>query len=325
MTKTFSVTELSKNSINLTNHKTQNKSKQQTGVWGQDQLIHSGLHLGHTSLKLKSAWHRSVSTFLLGGRNSSAIFKNKYTLTLFLKAFYILTLIIKSGGDILIVNTNPEFSRLLNYTKKNTKSSQIFYSDCDWVGGTLTNWGEISQSVDTFINFYYKFDDFLLKNNIHFPRYKKMKKSFKGFINPLFRCPTGHGKSKSSKRQQAVSSESQVTVSLEQGFKACSLSTFTLPKHNVKWQEKQRAITFLNDGWKPDLVFILDSNGTEAVIKEASRLQIPTIALTDSNTNISNITYPIPTNSNSLVFAWFCLDWISRTINKYSTAQYTSW
>ena len=302
MTKTFSVTELSKNSINFTNYKTQDKSKQHlaSGVWGEDQLIHSGVHLGHKSLKLKSAWHCSVSTFLLGSRNNSAIFKSKYTLTLFLKAFYILSLIIKSGGDILIVNTNPEFSRLLNHTKKNTKSSQIFYSDCDWIGGTLTNWGEMSQSVDTFINFYYKFDDFLLKNNIHFPRYKKMKKSFKGFINPLF---------KSNAKEQ---------VSSKQGFKPFSLCKLTLPKDNVKWQEKQRKITFLNDRWKPDLIFILDSNGTEAVIKEASRLQIPTIALTDSNTNISNITYPIPTNNNSLVFAWFCLDWITRTINKYS-------
>lgn len=256
MTKTLSINELYANLKNFTDPQITKKSK-------YHKLFYCGVHLGHKSLKVKSAWHSSISTFLLGSRNNSAILKNKFTLTCFLKAFYILTLIVRSGGHILIINTNPEFSKLLQHIKKNTKSSKIFYSDCHWVGGTLTNWTQISKCISTFSNFYYRFDNFLLKNNIHFPRYKKMKKSFKGFL---------------------------------------------IKKSHFK----------LESDWKPDLVFLLSSNNTEGIIKEASSLQIPIIALIDSNTSISNITYPIPTNNNSFLFAWFCLDWITRITNKYS-------
>ena len=230
-------------------------------------LFYYKVHLGHKSLKVKSAWHSSMSRFLLGSRNNSGVLKSKSTLTCFLKAFYILTLIVKSGGSILIINTNPEFSKLLQHVKKNTKSSKIFYSDCHWVGGTLTNWIQISQSISTFSNFYYRFDDFLLKNNIYFPRYKKMKKSFKGFL--------------------------------------------------INKSNSRKNHTYFKCDWKPDLIFLLNSDNTEAIIAEASSLQIPIISLVNSNTCLANITYPIPTNTDSFNFAWFCLNWITRITNKY--------
>lgn len=308
MTKTLSINELYENLKNFTDPQITKKKK-------YHKLFYCGVHLGHKSLKMKSAWHSSISTFLLGSRNNSGILKSKYTLTCFLKAFYILTLIVKSGGHILIINTNPEFSKLLQHIKKNTKSSKIFYSDCHWVGGTLTNWAQIYQSISTFINFYHRFDDFLLKNNIHFPRYKKMKKSFKGFV---------------IKKKTSLKPFIRNTTFKNDINNFVSEATFVIPQQTVNhgqlhmgYTEKTNFIlngnSFLEPHWKPDLLFILDSNGTEGIIREASSLQIPIIALIDSNTNISNITYPIPTNNNSFVFAWFCLDWITRIINKYSS------
>jgi small subunit ribosomal protein S2 len=310
MTKTLYLDQLYKDLINLT--KLESKEK-------KHKFFDCGVHLGHKSLKLKSAWHCSVSTFLLGSRNSSAIFKSKQTLTCFLTAFYILTLIIKGKGKILIINTNPEFSKLLSHTKKNANSSQIFYSDCDWVGGTLTNWAQISQSVNTFINFYHKFDDFLLKNNIHFPRYKKIKKSFRGFINTERKKPNINLSS-----QMEGNHHSAFQTRAKKAFCESKKGSQSLLKSSLSLANKckiKKEITFLAHNWKPDLLFILDSNNTEGIIKEASKLQIPIVALIDSNTNISNITYPIPTNNNSFVFAWFCLDWITRTINTYSSSK----
>ena len=242
-------------------------------------------------------WHAFLSRFILGSQNNSSILNIKYTLTSFLKAIYILTLILKSKGHILIVNTNPEYSKLLHHTKKNTKSSKIFYSDCHWIGGTLTNWVQISQSVITFKNFYKKFDDFLVKNNINFPRYKKMKKSFQGFINLEKNID-------SAKQAKEKWLEAEKTV-------------LNLAKTKFTFKEKNYT-KFTELNWKPDLIFLLDSNSAESIIKEACNLQIPIIALTDSNTNISNITYPIPTNTNSFFLAWFCLDYITKLVNKYS-------
>ena len=263
-------------------------------------FFYYGVHIGHKSLKVKSGWHAFLSRFILGSQNNSSILNTKYTLTSFLKAIYILTLILKSKGNILIVNTNPEYSKLLHHTKKNTKSSKIFYSDCHWVGGTLTNWVQISQSVITFKNFYKKFDDFLVKNNINFPRYKKMKKSFQGFIN----------------LEKNINSAKQVKEkSLVFPFAEKTVLNMAKTKFPFK---KKNDIEFRELNWKPDLIFLLDSNNTESIIKEACNLQIPIIALTDSSTNISNITYPIPTNTNSFFFAWFCLDYITKLVNKYS-------
>ena len=194
----------------------------------------------------------------------------------------------------------------MHHIKKNTKSSKIFYSDCHWVGGTLTNWVQISQSVITFKNFYKKFDDFLVNNNINFPRYKKMKKSFQGFINleKNIDLVLTLGNDQRVKQAKEKSLEAEKTVL------KLAKTKFTFKKKNYT------EFTELN--WKPDLIFLLDSNNTESIIKEACNLQIPIIALTDSNTNISNITYPIPTNTNSFFFAWFCLDYITKLVNKYS-------
>ena len=265
-------------------------------------FFYYGVHIGHKSLKVKSGWHAFLSKFILGSQNNSSILNIKYTLTSFLKAIYILTLILKSKGHILIVNTNPEYSKLLHHTKKNTKSSKIFYSDCHWVGGTLTNWIQISQSVITFKNFYKKFDDFLVKNNINFPRYKKMKKSFQGFVNLEKNIVSDYSLNSSDAKQKSLIAEKTV-LNLAKG-------KFSFKKKNYT--------EFREFNWKPDLIFLLDSNNTESIIKEACNLQIPIIALTDSNTNISNITYPIPTNTNSFFFAWFCLNYITKLVNRYS-------
>ncbi len=246
----------------------------------QLELSYCGVHLGHKSLKLKSAWHSSISQFLIGSRNNSAILNTNDTLKYLIKALYIVTLIIKSGGHILIINTNPEYSKLLQQLKNNTQSSKISYSDCHWVGGILTNWSQIHKSINTFTNFYHKFDGFLLKNNIHFPRYKKMKKSFKGFIN------------------LSCKQNKQLNNNYKQNL---------VFKNNL----------FLKTKWKPDLIFILDSKNTGGIIKEASKLQIPIVALIDSSTNVANITYPIPTNNNSFNFVWLCLEYITKITNKF--------
>ena len=91
-------------------------------------ILESGSNLGHKSLKFKSAWHSSLSKFLLGSRNNSAILKNNLTLIYFIRALYILTLIIKAGGNILIINTNPQFSILLQQMRKNTN----WWHDAGW-------------------------------------------------------------------------------------------------------------------------------------------------------------------------------------------------
>ena len=53
-----------------------------------------------------------------------------------------------------------------------------------WVGGTLTNWKQIIQSISIYSQFKDKFDLFLTKHNIQFPIYQKYDKRYQG-LHPL--------------------------------------------------------------------------------------------------------------------------------------------
>lgn len=52
-------------------------------------------------------------------------------------------------------------------------------------------------------------------------------------------------------------------------------------------------------GGLPDLLFVIDTNREDLAIKEALKLNIPIVAIVDSNSSIEGITYPIPGNDDS--------------------------
>lgn len=52
-------------------------------------------------------------------------------------------------------------------------------------------------------------------------------------------------------------------------------------------------------GGRPDLIFIIDTNKEDLAIKEAQKLNIPIVAIIDSNCTPDGITYPIPGNDDS--------------------------
>lgn len=141
------------------------------------------ISLGHNSLKLQQSWHSKLNNLFLGTRNKTIILNYKFTLNCLIKALYIFATIIKSNGNILIVNTNPDLSKLIYQVKQNTECKYLFFSDCGWTKGNLTNLKQVHGKIKTFASFYHNFDNFLNENNIHFPNYKKMKKSYKGFLN----------------------------------------------------------------------------------------------------------------------------------------------
>ena len=50
---------------------------------------------------------------------------------------------------------------------------------------------------------------------------------------------------------------------------------------------------------KPDLLFVIDSRREKISVQEAQRLQIPVIAILDSNSDPTDIRYPIPGNDDA--------------------------
>jgi len=62
-----------------------------------------------------------------------------------------------------------------------------------------------------------------------------------------------------------------------------------------------------NMGGKPDLIFVIDTNKEKIAIKEAEMLNIPVIAIVDSNSSLDGIDFPIPGNDDaSRAIRFYC-------------------
>ena len=60
-------------------------------------------------------------------------------------------------------------------------------------------------------------------------------------------------------------------------------------------------------GGLPDLLFVIDTNKEAIAVEEARRLNIPVIAVLDSNSDPKGVTYPIPGNDDALrAVATYC-------------------
>ena len=74
--------------------------------------------------------------------------------------------------------------------------------------------------------------------------------------------------------------------------------TQMLNREKVKLADQHRGIKDMKR--LPDLVVIVDAQYEDTAIKEARRLDIPTIAIVDSNTDPNKVRYPIPANDDSM-------------------------
>ena len=74
--------------------------------------------------------------------------------------------------------------------------------------------------------------------------------------------------------------------------------TQMLNREKLKLADQHRGIKDMRR--LPDLVIVVDAQYEDTAIKEANRLDIPTIAIVDSNTDPNKVTYPIPANDDSM-------------------------
>lgn len=151
--------------------------------------IHKGGSLGHTCLSFSktSPWHSCLGELFLGLRENTAVFQAYRQEKYVLQAFYILARILHRGGHVLVVNTHPDYSKCIETVflplKNSQQGNRVSYSSTKWIGGTLTNWKQVSKSVLTFAKFSQRCEKFLEDSALEFPRYKKVKACFQGFLH----------------------------------------------------------------------------------------------------------------------------------------------
>ena len=64
----------------------------------------------------------------------------------------------------------------------------------------------------------------------------------------------------------------------------------------------------------PDMIFIVDTNVEELAVKEAIKLNIPIVAIVDTNSDPTGINYPIPGNDDARRAINLYCDLIKQTI-----------
>ena len=103
-------------------------------------LLEAGVHLGHKTFR----WNPKMSKFIFGSKNSIHIIDLVQTLEMINVALLEIHRCISSGGKILFVSTKKQASDSILKLAKDTSQ---FYVNHRWLGGMLTNWKTISNSI----------------------------------------------------------------------------------------------------------------------------------------------------------------------------------
>ncbi len=202
-----------------------------------EDLLESGVHFGHNVRR----WNPKMKEYIYGVRNNIHIFDLRITQDLLNAALLKIHETVSKSGKILFVGTKKQCSEVV---KELALLNNNFYVNKRWLGGTLTNWKTISNSIKRLDEI-----EFFLKDN-------------------------EQSKNLSKKELLDISREKQ-KLDLNIG-----------------------GIRTLNG--KPDLLIVFDVIKDKIAVREATKLNIPVVAIVDSNADPENIDYIIPGNDDAL-------------------------
>jgi len=213
------------------------------------QLLEAGVHLGHKTFR----WNPKMSSFIFGSKNSIHIIDLVQTLEMANAALNEIHKCVSSGGKLLFVSTKKQAAETIATLAKDTSQ---FYVNHRWLGGMLTNWQTISNSI------------------------KRLKK----LSIELKRENTGFTKKENLKM-------------------------------GIQRDKLERSLGGIADMKKiPDMIFIVDTNVEELAVKEAIKLNIPIVAIVDTNSDPTGINFPIPGNDDARRAINLYCDLIKQTI-----------
>jgi small subunit ribosomal protein S2 len=104
------------------------------------QLLEAGVHYGHQTQR----WNPRMGEYIYGDRNGIHILDLTQTVPLLDTALKLVRDTVAKGGRILFVGTKRQAQKPISDAAE--KCAQ-FYMNHRWLGGTLTNWKTISQSI----------------------------------------------------------------------------------------------------------------------------------------------------------------------------------
>lgn len=103
-------------------------------------MIQAGVHFGHRT----RYWNPKMKPFIFGARNKVHIINLEKTVPMFNKALEELHRIAERRGKILFVGTKRAASDAI---KQSAVNCDQFFVNHRWLGGMLTNWKTVRQSI----------------------------------------------------------------------------------------------------------------------------------------------------------------------------------
>lgn len=200
-------------------------------------LIEVGAHIGLNPRK----WNPKMSPYIYAKRSNNLVIDVLKSLIYLNKAYSFIQELTKNGGRILIVGTNGKLIKDL--IKDEAKRGQCYYITQRWLGGTLTNFKNISKSIKK------------LNDNIQLQK-------------------TGEIDKYTKKEQININKETEKLSKFYGGIR-------TMRK-------------------LPNAIIVLDPDHDKNAVAEAKKLNIPVIALANTNANPDLIDYIIPINNHSI-------------------------
>ncbi|MBB93875.1 MAG: 30S ribosomal protein S2, partial [Rhodobacteraceae bacterium] len=104
------------------------------------QLLEAGVHFGHQTQR----WNPRMGPYIYGSRNGIHILDLTQTVPMLDQALQVIRDTVSKGGRVLFVGTKRQASAAIADAAE--KSAQ-YYMNHRWLGGTLTNWQTVSQSI----------------------------------------------------------------------------------------------------------------------------------------------------------------------------------
>jgi ribosomal protein S2 len=229
-----------------------------------DFATHTPLNRHALPLGEAAFWHPSMTWALLGRRGESAVLDPALAARSRCLGLYVLARLLQGGGQVLLVTKNPETRALLRRLPPELWTPGLSLMTGAWIGGTLTNWKQVSRSVVSFASFQRHFAGLMHREAMDFPQYRKRRGLFQGLVDP-------HGG--------------------------------TVPRR------------------LPQALFLLETQGQEAALREAARLHIPVIACVDATTDLRGIRLPVLLQSQRLSEIYGCLQQVARLVRALSQSS----
>ena len=223
----------------------------------QKQLLECGVHFGHQKLR----WNPKMQPYILMEKNGIHVINLKKTLEGLEKSALAIQEVVANKKSILFVGTKKSIQATV---RQAAESCQEHFVSHRWLGGMLTNFSTVRQSLK-------KLGEF-----------EKMETD---------------GTFKNLKKKQIIGIEKQ----------------------------KEKLLTILGGirrlNRNPGLIIIVDTVKEHIAVKEANKLNIPIVAICDTNSNPEEVTYQIPGNDDSIKAVELITGYLANAINQVKSQR----